>query len=233
MRFLAGGRDADVFHHADGLVLRRYRDGRSAVPESALMRELERLGYPVPAVESASGPDLVMELVSGPTLAAQILHGDVSPAEGGGILSELLERLHALPWPDGEVRLHLDLHPFNVLMSEHGPVVIDWSNSRIGAPGLDVAMTALILAQVATNPAMLTDDTALRAAVPQGAATSQVTDRLSGVLRSLAARIATPYLDSLPEAEAFRRGDRFQSDVELDRLQDAVDLAGSVASEAL
>lgn len=229
MDILSGGRDADVFRHGDGLVLRRYRDGRSAEAEGALMREIGTLGYPVPTVESVAGPDLVMELVSGPSLAVAGLRGDVSPPESGRILAELLDRLHALPWPDGEIRLHVDLHPFNVLMSERGPVVIDWSNSRIGPPGLDVAMTALILAQVATNPGMLTGDPVLRAALPAGVTANVVSDQLTGVLRSLVAHTATRCLDHLPEAEAFRRGDRFQSEDELARLRDAVDLVVSVA----
>jgi aminoglycoside phosphotransferase (APT) family kinase protein len=229
MDFLSGGRDADVFRHGEGLVLRRYRDGRSAEAEGALMREIHSLGYPIPRVESVTGPDLVMELVSGPSLAAAGLRGDITPAESGRILAELLDRLHALPWPGGEVRLHLDLHPFNVLMSERGPVVIDWSNSRIGPPALDIAMTALILAQVATNPVMLTADPALTAALPAGATTNVITDQLTGVLRSFVAHSATPYLNHLSEAEAFRRGDRYQSEDELARLQDAVDLVVSVA----
>ncbi|GAB3168282.1 hypothetical protein GCM10027059_30630 [Myceligenerans halotolerans] len=36
MELLAGGRDADVFAFDDGLVLRRYRDGRSAAAESSV-----------------------------------------------------------------------------------------------------------------------------------------------------------------------------------------------------
>ena len=34
-------------------------------------------------------------------------------------------------------------------MGPTGPVVIDWTNARPGPPGLDVAMSALILAGVA------------------------------------------------------------------------------------
>jgi hypothetical protein len=37
-------------------------------------------------------------------------------------------------------------------VSPTGPVVIDWRNSDIGAAGVDVALTGLIIAQVAVSP---------------------------------------------------------------------------------
>ena len=49
MELIASGRDSDVFAYADGLVLRRYRDGRSAEGEAATLRAVADLGYPVPA----------------------------------------------------------------------------------------------------------------------------------------------------------------------------------------
>ena len=49
----------------------------------------------------------------------------------------------------GETIVHLDLHPENVLLTERGPVVIDWCNAGDGPADLDTALTALILAQVA------------------------------------------------------------------------------------
>jgi len=117
---LAAGRDSDVFAYADGLVLRRYRDGRSAAGEVAVIREVAALGYPVPAVHEAAGPDIVMERVVGPTLAEALVAG-MPPDEAGALLAGLHDRLHALAWPGaapGEVLLHLDLHGANVLL--HG-----------------------------------------------------------------------------------------------------------------
>jgi len=38
MELIASGRDSDVFAHTEGLVLRRYRDGRSAEGEAATAR---------------------------------------------------------------------------------------------------------------------------------------------------------------------------------------------------
>ena len=67
MELVASGRDSDVYAYADGLVLRRYRDGRSAEGEAATLRAVAALGYPVPVVHDATGPDIVMERVDGPT----------------------------------------------------------------------------------------------------------------------------------------------------------------------
>lgn len=223
METLAGGRDADVFRYADGLVLRRYRDGRSAEAEGRLMRELAGLGYPVPAVESVAGADLVMEHVDGPTMAMQLLRGDLGPTEGGTLLAGLHDDLHALPWPGGQSLIHLDLHPFNVLMSSRGPVVIDWSNARAGSAGLDAAMTALILAQVATYPQIVTALPDL-ADIADDDAVTRLPDRLTSLLATFASTTSAALAGHLGDAEALRRGDRYQSADELARLGDAVAL---------
>lgn len=226
MELLAGGRDADVFAHSEGLVLRRYRDGRSVEAEGDLMRELARLGYPVPAVTSATGPDLVMERIGGPTMSTQLLLGDLDPTEGGILLARLHDDLHALPWPGGEPLIHLDLHPFNVLLSSRGPVVIDWSNARPGPAGLDAAMTALILAQVATFPQIVTDLPEVAATMPDGV--PDLPERLTWLLRTFATTTAADLGAHLAEAEARRRADRYQSATELEKLSDAVGLVRSL-----
>ena len=46
--------------------------------------------------------------------------------------------------PDGNVVCHGDFHPDNVLMSDHGPVIIDWMTGTRGHPLGDVARTALL-----------------------------------------------------------------------------------------
>jgi aminoglycoside phosphotransferase (APT) family kinase protein len=71
------------------------------------------------------------------------------------VLADLHTRLHAVASrsaDSGERVLHLDLHPANVLLTARGPVLIDWANARDGPPDLDVALTAVILAQVAVDP---------------------------------------------------------------------------------
>ena len=47
--------------------------------------------------------------------------------------------------PDGNAICHLDFHPDNILMSSHGPMVIDWANPRQGDPLADVAASSLLL----------------------------------------------------------------------------------------
>jgi aminoglycoside phosphotransferase (APT) family kinase protein len=137
-------------------VLRRYRDGGDAAREAAVMAHVAALGFPAPAVHSAIGPDLVMERLDGLVLREAVgTHGH-DPAEAGRVLATLHTRLHALPAlsgnPDERV-LHLDLHPENVLLTARGPVLIDWTNATDGPPDLDIALSAIILAQVAVDPA--------------------------------------------------------------------------------
>ncbi|MFJ5926843.1 phosphotransferase [Kitasatospora sp. NPDC092948] len=146
------GRTADVWALKDGRVLRRYRDGLSADGEAEVMTHLAEHGYPVPAVWAAERPeDLIMERLGGPTMLDSLLAGTISPAAAGELLAELLRRLHEIPpraaARAGDRMLHLDLHPDNVLLTAHGPVVIDWSTAAEGEPGLDNAMSAVILAQ--------------------------------------------------------------------------------------
>lgn len=47
--------------------------------------------------------------------------------------------------PKGAALLHGDLHPGNVLMTEGGPVVIDWFDASIGHPIADVVRSSLLM----------------------------------------------------------------------------------------
>jgi uncharacterized protein (TIGR02172 family) len=47
--------------------------------------------------------------------------------------------------PDGQRLCHGDYHPGNVILTEAGPIVIDWMTARAGSPWMDVARTSLIL----------------------------------------------------------------------------------------
>ncbi|HEX5496706.1 MAG TPA: phosphotransferase [Mycobacteriales bacterium] len=165
-QIIGSGRTADVFAVDDKRVLRRYRDGTDATAEAAVMVYLADRGFPVPAVwphpdgdDAGSGPtargDLVLERLTGQTMLRAMVDGTVSTDQAGQLLAGLLHRLHSIPArmsPDPTHRVrHLDLHPDNVLLSPRGPVVIDWSNTSEGPPGLDWALSALILAQVAVG----------------------------------------------------------------------------------
>jgi Ser/Thr protein kinase RdoA (MazF antagonist) len=154
VELIARGRDADVFALDGRRVLRRYRAGGDAALEAAVMRHVAGHGYPVPQVYEAGGPDLVLEHVHGPTLSTALVSGEVALRTGAELLADLHARLHAVPPRPGacEGVVHLDLHPDNVLLGPRGAVVIDWRNAVDGPPELDLAVTALILAVVATDP---------------------------------------------------------------------------------
>ena len=73
-------------------------------------------------------------------LAHDISHASALPEP----LRQLaLERLATLP--DGETLCHGDLHPDNVLITERGPLIIDWMTAVSGSPWADVARTSMIL----------------------------------------------------------------------------------------
>ena len=204
---LASGRDADVFALGDRTVLRRYRDGSDASREAELMRYVAAQNYPVPTVHSAAGADLVMERLDGPTMLHAVDSGHLDARTAGHTLADLHEQLHRIPGrsagTDGPRVVHLDLHPENVMLLARGPVVIDWRNARDGDPALDVALSAVILAQVAVDP------TEARAGI---AAT---------VLVAFAEQSHVDPTLRLDEALAFRAADANISPAERDRLQTA------------
>jgi aminoglycoside phosphotransferase (APT) family kinase protein len=198
---IAAGRDADVFALGPRLVLRRYRAGGDVTAEVEIMRHLHRHGYPVPQVHHAAGADLVLERIAGPTMAAAGLDGSLGVREAAGVLADLLHRLHRTPTRttgSGDHRiLHLDLHPENVLLAPAGPVVIDWRNAAEGPPDLDLAMSALILAQVAMDEAderavlgraLVTDFLALAGGRPERALARAADMRAANPTQSAAER---------------------------------------------
>lgn len=148
------GRDCDVFEAGSGRVLRRNRAGESTEAEANLMRHLADHGYPVPTVFEADGPDIVMERLDGPTMLDHLSSRPWAMATNAKVLAELVRQLGDVPVPDGlrtiegsaDVVVHLDLHPDNVVLSDRGPIVIDWTNGAAGPRGLDAANTWLTLA---------------------------------------------------------------------------------------
>jgi aminoglycoside phosphotransferase (APT) family kinase protein len=160
-QLLGSGRTADVYALDGSWVLRRYRDRSDTTEELAVMSYVAAFGFPVPRIgppaEGARPTDLVLQRLTGPNLAKALLAGRLGVAEAGALLARLLRELHGIPPrvsvnPEDRV-LHLDLHPENVILTRSGAVVIDWSTAAEGPPGLDRAMSALILARLALDPA--------------------------------------------------------------------------------
>ncbi|HZC60343.1 MAG TPA: phosphotransferase [Streptosporangiaceae bacterium] len=207
---ISSGRSADVFALDEQRVLRRYRDGNEVSAEVPVMTYVAALGFPVPRIYEAKGTDLVMERVAAPTMLQALLSRRIRPEIGAALLLSLHRQLHGLPPrlssdPDARV-LHLDLHPGNVILSPGGPVVIDWRNSAEGPPDLDLAVSALILAQVAADEA-------------------HEMAALAGVVLMAFLRFAggSP-LRMLDRAMAMRRSDPALTADETSRLASAVDL---------
>jgi aminoglycoside phosphotransferase (APT) family kinase protein len=208
----AFGRDADVYHLDDQWVLRRYRDGHPVRDEADFMRHVAKYGYPVPAVREIEGADMVVQRLDGPTLGDAAMAGDLSAAEIGHIHADLHRRLQAIPPPSGTpglVVVHGDLHPLNVMATADGPVVIDWRNAREGTAEFDVALTAIIFAQVALDPAYAELAELLREAL--GVYLANSIDPTPGLPAALEYRGDNPTLTPaelalLPEQEALIRG---------------------------
>lgn len=149
------GRHADVFDIGNGLVLRRYRYERDTAAQVRAMAAAAEAGFPVPAVTSSSGRDIVMARVEGPTLLADLAHRPWLVRHHASVLAGLHLQLHAIEAPPGLEQpvgigsrlLHLDLQPENVVLTPNrGPVVLDWEWAAAGPPAADVAHTWLQMA---------------------------------------------------------------------------------------
>ena len=168
---LAAGRTADVFADAPGRIRRVYRDGRDATGEADLMRHVRAHGYPAPEVYDVEGPTIVMEAVVGPTLGADALEHPEHLPTATRLLRDLHDRLAEVPAPpdlplafaEGIALLHLDLHPFNVLLGADGPVVIDWCTARRGPGAADRAYTYVVMRTAMKPYPELPDEGFLRA----------------------------------------------------------------------
>jgi hypothetical protein len=67
-----------VYALDDARVLRRYRQGEDTTREAQAMDYVRSLGYPVPAVHRAAGPDLVLERLDGGTMLQAFVAGEVA-----------------------------------------------------------------------------------------------------------------------------------------------------------
>jgi len=150
------------------------RSGSAWSDGDVVLRVGERVAYEVLAVSAAAGhlpvPQvldrleldgvcaILLERVPGRAAGEMALHNPARAAAAGRACGELHEALAEVADPPGlrdapganctERRLlHLDLHPFNVLVDDDGEPtgVIDWANAAAGDPELDRARTWSLL----------------------------------------------------------------------------------------
>jgi aminoglycoside/choline kinase family phosphotransferase len=163
---LARGRAADVFDVGDGKVLRRYRRAHTGLDlEVRVMRFVAQHGVRVPQVfdpgpEHRPDCDIVMERIDGVTMLDDFEARPWKLFSHVRLLARLQRQINDIVAPEwlsgqaagtGAMRrddsvLHLDLHPMNVLLSDDGPVVIDWTNAAAGPAGFDAAITYVEMA---------------------------------------------------------------------------------------
>ena len=153
---LASGSWSDIFILDHGRLLRRNRHHDVSEREVELLRHVSAAGFPAPTPFAVDGPDLILERLHGPTLLQSLAAGETRLSDGARILADLHAQLHAVAPPadaePGQVVVHLDLHPANVILTEtYGPALIDWTGATLGDPDLDLAVTALVLAEVAVD----------------------------------------------------------------------------------
>jgi hypothetical protein len=103
-----------------------------------------------------------MERAAGPTMLDAIARRPWIVRAQAGLLAELHDRVHQVPISgvpgldlpalfgtsgprEGDVLLHQDLHPQNVILTQRGPVIIDWEGAARGPAVADIGMTWVII----------------------------------------------------------------------------------------
>lgn len=201
-------------------------------PAPAVLDLVEIDGRPAIVFERVSGPSMWELLRDEPHRAAELgaelgrIHVQILSAGvplGVGSLVERLadniehvshfgdaERTAALraveALPRGAALLHGDLHPGNVLMSDAGPVVIDWFDAAVGHPVADVVRSSLLLRPF--------DRAGDRPHTP-GASASMLTDLHDGYTTTMRTTVANA-ADDLVLWEAVIAASRLAEDAETD-----------------
>ena len=142
----------------------------SGLPVPKLLGEVEVDGRPGILYERVRGPSMLRVISARPWLIPRMarllaglqaeihqrdgaafsplrgsLEAGIRRAEGlsSGLKELALERLERMP--EGGSLCHFDFHPDQVLITEEGPVVLDWMTATCGPPPADIARTALLL----------------------------------------------------------------------------------------
>jgi aminoglycoside phosphotransferase (APT) family kinase protein len=126
----------------------------------------DRLGL---VYELVTGPSLMAEIQNKPWMIVKFsrlmanLHADIHQKAAPGLehqKARLERRIQAAPGlsesdkngvasllaalPESDKLCHGDFHPFNIMMGERGPVIIDWIDATQGNPLADVARTIFL-----------------------------------------------------------------------------------------
>ena len=207
---LAQGSHARVYIVDDQVVVRRLKNYQGTYPNADLLSHLKQLGFPTPTLFEARQDTLIMERLHGPTLLQSLIAQETSLAEAVRIMVQLHEQLHSLQpppslatngQPHGTDRiLHMDIHPGAIVLTADGPHLVDWEDSRLGPPDLDLAATALIFAMIASEPGEL----------QEGAAS---------MFRKFSRTVGTGYVPYLESAARVRAEERDTSPEELALIQ--------------
>ncbi len=162
-----------------GRVDRALYDAGLPVPAVGDLIEIDgRLGQVYERVEGSTVADELLGTAgTDPDVAARLgcvfaeAHAEVHGCAGipelpstRQLLPSVVERLTELPsdlkeatlaafdeMPEGDRLCHGDYHPYNVLLSPRGPIVIDWNNAHTGNPLEDAARSELILSGFAAS----------------------------------------------------------------------------------
>ncbi len=110
--------------------------------------------------EHLADRDIVMERIDGLTMLDDFEARPWKLFSHVRLLARVQREVNALVAPDWMVTpttaaaskrrddsvLHLELHPMNVMITDDGPVVIDWTNASGGPAGFDAALTFVEMA---------------------------------------------------------------------------------------
>ncbi|MFC2094821.1 aminoglycoside phosphotransferase family protein [Candidatus Bipolaricaulota bacterium] len=145
--------------------------------DDGLMQIEDRLGF---VMDHIGGPTMLRKLTEQPwklwplaRMSANLhahMHGQCSqtlPSQRERfhrVIDHLAEQLtpdviarlhHALDnLDDGNVICHGDFHPDNIILSDRGPIIIDWGPATSGAPAADIAWTVYLFKNGGYPPGM-------------------------------------------------------------------------------
>ncbi len=143
----------------------------SGLPAPKLLAATQVDGRPGIVFERVEGPTMLSAINSKPWMLTKYarlfseVHAHIHEHSGAGFpplrpaLKRTIEQTETLPFearasalealsqlPDGSAPCHGDFHPDQLVLSPHGPMVIDWITAHQGSPAADVARTLLLFA---------------------------------------------------------------------------------------